>query len=169
MFQRRSSAWLILPFMALFLTACGFHLRGQAPIPAALQQLTLNLGTGSPAFERELRTALSQAGITVVDSLNATADTYELRVNSLSTSDTVLARDSSNDVTQIERRISVAYFIREQDGKSVYGPRNVGTSIILGNQNAEESTKSAYNAQQMESASGQLASELVYDLGYAPL
>ncbi|MFD1384782.1 LPS assembly lipoprotein LptE [Rhodanobacter aciditrophus] len=169
MLQRRANLWVAVPFLAFFLTACGFHLRGQAPIPAALQQLTLNLETGSPAFERDLRNALSRADISVVDALNATADTYELRVNSLSTSDTILARDSSNDVTQVERRLSATYFIRNKDGKALYGPRNVSTSIILGNQNAEESTKSAYNAQQMENAGGQLADELVYDLSYAPL
>lgn len=169
MYQRRSTFWFALPFIAFLLTACGFQLRGQAPVPAALQQLTLNLDSGSAAFERALRTSLSQSGITIVDSLNANQDVYELKVNRLTTSDTVLARDSSNDVTQIERRLSVNYFIRDNEGKSVYGPRNVSTSITLSNQTAEQSTKSAYNTQQMERAGSQLANELVYDLSYAPL
>jgi LPS-assembly lipoprotein len=92
-----------------------------------------------------------------------------LVVNGLQTSDTVLARASDNDVTQLERRLSVSYYLRDGNGKVVFGPRTVSTSTVLVNQDASISVRDAYNAQQMEQLGQKLAQLLVYDLSYAPL
>ncbi|WP_417552163.1 LPS assembly lipoprotein LptE [Marinomonas fungiae] len=159
--------WFIpILILALLLSACGFQLRGQTHVPPQLQSITLQLGTGSQDFDRDLRIALAQAGIHVVEG-TPSENLYELKVNPLDVKDTVMARAADNDITQVERRISATYFVRDEQGKALWGPRTISTSIMLNNQDAEQSLKSAYNAEQMQRASGQLADELVYDLNYA--
>lgn len=159
--------WFIPVLMlALLLSACGFQLRGQAQVPPQLQSLTLELNSGSKDFDRDLRIALAQAGIQIVEG-QPNEHLYELKVNPLEMDDTVMARAADNDITQVERRISATYFIRDEHGKALWGPRSISLSIMLNNQDAEQSLKSAYNAEQMQRASDQLADELVYDLNYA--
>lgn len=165
----KTSRYLFLAFIALSVTACGFHLRGQVNIPQSLKTITLVSESKSNAFNTALRIALTRAGISVVSPEAAGANVLELKVNELTNADTVLARNSSNDITQIERRLSTNYFIRQADGKSLYGPRTVSTTKTLANQNAEESTKAAYNKSKEEQMSEDLANQLIYDLGYAPL
>lgn len=155
--------------LILSLSACGFHLRGLVKIPNDLQTLTLDSQSGSTSFDTELRIALKRSAVTVIDKASATPDTYELKINAITTDDTVLARNTDNEVTQIERRLSLVYFIRDESGKALYGPRNVSTSQVLANQNAEESTKAAYNAEQTTSMHKDLATHLLSDLSYAPL
>ncbi|GAB3484493.1 LPS-assembly lipoprotein LptE [Marinomonas epiphytica] len=155
--------------LMLGLSACGFHLRGLVNMPANLQTLTLDSQSGSTSFDRELRIALKRADVTIVDKLNALPSTRELKVNAITTQDTVLARNTDNEITQIERRLNLVYFIRNETGKALYGPRTVSTSQVLANQNAEESTKAAYNAQQTDRMNEDLATQLLSDLSYAPL
>lgn len=164
---------LLIAFIALSLSACGFHLRGQTPLPERVKTLILITQSSSASFDRTLRSELAKAGVTLVSKEDTSVDLkgiLELKVNTLVSSDTVLARDSTtNDVTQIQRTVSSSYFIRDESGQSLYGPRNIETTSVLTNQDAEESTKSAYNIQEMERLSKQLAKQLVYDLAYAPL
>lgn len=160
---------LFVAFLILGVSACGFHLRGQTPIPERLKTLILTSDSGSKSFDRSLRIALARAGVSIVDQDKAEEGVLELKVDKIKTSDTVLARNSSNDITQISRKLSTTYFIRQGDGKSLYGPRNISTTLTLSNQNAEESTKDAYNKTQTETMYDDLATQLIYDLPYAPL
>lgn len=164
--QLRSLWFIPILTLALLLSACGFQLRGELNVPPQLQTLVLSLSSNSQDFNRNLRIALAQAGIQTVEG-TLSDDLYELRVNPLGIQDTVMARAMDNDITQIQRRISATYFIRDKSGKAIWGPRTVSTSIMLNNQDAEQSIKSAYNAEQMQRISSQLAEELVYDLNYA--
>jgi LPS-assembly lipoprotein len=150
-------------------TACGFHLRGQVDLPTSLQTLTLTSESGSDEFDRALRIALTQAGVIVISQSNATTDTLNLKVNKIESSDIELAHDSSNDVSQLQRRLSSHYFIRKADGKSVYGPRQISTSKVLTNQNDSASTVSSYNSSQAKDMYTDLADQLLSDLNYAPL
>ena len=161
------SLWLApILCLSLILTGCGFQLRDQANLAPELSQLTLSLGPGSQDFNRDLRIALAQAGIKIVDA-EPSETLRELKTNPLTAEDTILARASDNDVTQVERRLSLTYFIRDEEGKALWGPRTISTSLMLNNQDAEQSLKAAYNAEQMRRAGQQLADELVYDLRFA--
>lgn len=165
--QLRSLWFIPILIVTLLLSACGFQLRGELNVPAPLQTLVVSLSNHSQDFNRDLRIALAQAGIETIDA-EPSANLYELKVNPLNTEDTVMARATDNDITQVQRRISATYFIRNETGKALWGPRTVSTSIMLNNQDAEQSIKAAYNAEQMQRVSRQLAEELVYDLNYAP-
>ena len=58
----------LLPLLlaALTLAACGFHLRQNAALPAAMQRVHLDARGGSN-FQRQLNLALERAGVTVED------------------------------------------------------------------------------------------------------
>lgn len=167
MVRLSSPLFIFIAALSLLLSACGFHLRGEVNLPSQLRTLLLSSQSGSTGFDRDLRTALTRAGVTIA--ANDQENPLNLIVNGLQTSDTVLARASDNDVTQLERRLSVSYYLRDDNGKVVFGPRTVSTSTVLVNQDASISVRDAYNAQQMEQLGQKLAQLLVYDLSYAPL
>ena len=160
---------VLLALLTISIVACGFHLRGEANIPERLKTITLTSESGSDNFDRSLRLALNKAGVMVIDKVYADKNVLNLKINAIKTEDTELARDSNNDVSQIQRRLSSNYFIRQADGKSLYGPKTVSTVKTLTNQNAEESAKLSYNQAQLESMSDDLAKQLVYDLSYTKL
>ena len=121
-------------------------------------------------FDLTLARQLKQADINILGENTLTDDAiYELKVLKITYSDKVLSKANNNDVTEIERLLKASYFIRDNTGKSVYGPRTVSTSRVLSNQNASDDTVLAYNTEQMEEMADELASQLVSDLAYAPL
>lgn len=164
-----TSRYFLLVLLAMSLVACGFQLRGNVTVPDRLKVITLTSESGSDSFDRSLRLALSKAGIVVIDRASAMPGTLNLKINPINSSDTELARDADNKVSQLQRRLSAYYFIRQADGKSLYGPRTITTTQTLANQNAEESAKISYNQAQTESMHQALANQLLYDLSYAPL
>ncbi|MCB5161362.1 hypothetical protein [Marinomonas algarum] len=163
-----TTRFFALILLSLSIVACGFQLRGAINIPERLQTLTLTSASGSDTFDRALRIALEQAGVTVIDQANATKDTFNLKINNISSSDVELARNSDNDVSQVQRTLSSQYFVRDTSGKAIYGPRTISTSQTLTNQDAEASSKASYNQAQTEKMSETLADQLLYDLNYAP-
>ena len=165
----QTSRLLLLALLTMSLVACGFQLRGQASMPAKLKKITLTSESGSDSFDRSLRIALAKADVVIINKANATKDTFNLKINPITKFDTELARDMDNDLSQLQRRLTSHYFVRQADGKSVYGPRTISTTKTLTNQNAEESAKTSYNQAQEDSMNEELANQLVNDLSYAPL
>lgn len=160
---------VLLALLTMSIVACGFQLRGETNIPARLKVITLTSESGSDSFDRSLRIAFNKAGVMVIDKVYADKNTLNLKINPIKSKDTELARDADNDLSQVQRRLSSNYFIRQADGKAVYGPRTISTTKTLTNQNAEESAKLSYNQDQTERMNEELANQLIYDLGYAPL
>lgn len=155
--------------MLLLATACGFHLRGQTPIPTALKTLFLTTESGMPNFDRSLQRALKKAEITIVSNSTIADDILELKISAVTLSDKVLSTDSDNETSSITRTLTTTYFIRAKDGKSLYGPRTVRVKETLYNQNASNSVVEAHNATQLILMQKELADNLRYDLAYAPL
>lgn len=159
-----------IAFFALILTACGFQLKGQLPIPQALTTLKLVSLSSMSTFDQSLKKALSLSGVSLIDE-DAQVDNnvLELKVLKITYTDRVLSTASNNDVTEKERKMKVNYFIRNNTGKSLYGPRVVSISRTLSNQNASDDTVLAYNNEQMQDMADDLAKQLVNDLAYSSL
>ena len=166
----RSSRYFLLSLLALMISACGFHLKGQMPIPQALSQMTRTSLSGMSDFDQALKHKLAQANVTLLsESTKVDESIYELKVLNITTTDKTLAKASNNDVTQLERKIKTSYFIRDNSGKSLYGPRSAQVTRTLTNQDASDDVVLAYNQEQMEEMVQELAAEIVSDLAYAPL
>lgn len=172
--QRRSSFYglkgLFVCLFTLLISACGFHLKGQLPIPQTLLSLKLVSLSGIPRFDQSLQKELTLANVTLLsESTQIDEQILELKVLKITFTDRVLSTASNNDVTEKERQLKASYFIRDHSGKSLYGPRTISVSRTLSNQNASDDTVLAYNNEQMQAMSGDLAKQLVNDLAYAPL
>lgn len=59
----RTFRGLALVLLALMVSACGFHLRGDWALPDFLQPLALSLPAGNPPLEQEVRDGLALFGI----------------------------------------------------------------------------------------------------------
>lgn len=161
---------LSIAFLAIIISACGFHLKGQLPIPEALKTIKLVSLSAIPSFDQALKKSLKLAKVSLINE-NSLVDNnvLELKVLKITYTDKTLSTASNNDVTEKERLMKASYFIRDNTGKSLYGPRTVTVSRTLSNQNASDDTVLAYNNEQMADMAEDLAQQLVSDLAYAPL
>ncbi|MCV2402444.1 hypothetical protein OFY17_06015 [Marinomonas sp. C2222] len=157
---------LVLITLAISISACGFQLRGQVNIPNELKVMNLTSESGSDEFDRALRVELIKAGVSIVEEHTEHSTLLTLKVNKITSEDTELARNSSNEVSQLQRRLSTHYFILKNDGKALHGPRKTTTARTLTNQDAAESTKLSYNTEQTQLMHKDLANQIVMDLSY---
>ncbi len=159
-----------ITFLAIIISACGFHLKGQLPIPQALKTIKLASLSAMPSFDQTLKKSLKLADVILLDeSALVDNEVLELKVLKITYTDKTLSTASNNDITETERLMKASYFIRDSTGKSLYGPRTVSISRVLSNQNASDDTVLAYNKEQMADMAEDLAQQLVSDLAYAPL
>lgn len=89
--HRGQRLWLAA--LTLLLSACGFHLAGQQPVPDGLQKVYIDTVTpykvGEPPVETQLRAILQRRGVQVLSSPNNDATT--IRLSKLSESREVLS------------------------------------------------------------------------------
>lgn len=139
-----------LLFCALLasLSACGFHLRGEARIPAELARTYISTPDSHSQFYRKLRAALRNAGAELVDSpVDATAvfsilgDVTDQRVISVS---------ARNVPREYEVFYTVNYELRsgealllEPQTQTVTRDYNYDETLVLGKAREEELLRSA--------------------------
>lgn len=110
----RTGAILPLILLTSLLTACGFQLRGKIDVASEIAQLSVS---GSDiAFVRDLRNALSFAGIEIVDGAH-----YHLQLIRIEqkTKDT-----SQGSAGRYERLLTLkaTYQLQTEDGLKLFGP-----------------------------------------------
>jgi len=160
----------VLLALALIISACGFHLRGSNPLSPSLQRIALNSQSGFIAFDQALNSALRRSGITIVEKGSIISDDIlELTVNPIDSQEIILGTASNNDILQLERQLTTHYFIRQADGKPVYGPRRISTNKLFTEQDASVNTKEAFDEVALDEMAEDLAEKLLVDLSYAPL
>ncbi len=115
------SLFLIL-ITALPLAGCGFHLRGTAQLPAALQTLSLTSTDGDSEIVSELRRSLLASDINVLDSPQGS--TYALLIGAEESSERVLSVNSNARAGEYELTMSVPYQLRS-GGATVLGPETL--------------------------------------------
>lgn len=113
---------LLILFMSL-LTACGFHLRTQARLPAALNPLYIQSVDPYGQLTLELKQILRTQDITLVDKRKDAK--YTLEIQKATTSTTTLSQSASTSTTQYTLYYYVTYAITNQDGTAVYGPKTI--------------------------------------------
>lgn len=106
---------LVLLYLAscilyLFLTSCGFQLRGAADLPPQMERTYLTGIAADHGFARELSVLLAGAGVTLVDSRQAA--TAEFRVRRLSSGRRVLSVGGDARVSEYELYLVLDYEVR---------------------------------------------------------
>lgn len=99
--------WLML---VLLLTACGFHLRGQAALP--FQTLYIQSASGYTPFIGELKRTVQGAGVQLADS----SDSAQLTLNVVSevTGKQILSLSGAGRVREYQLRFSVSFRAYDQ-------------------------------------------------------
>ncbi len=170
MIKAQSARLLVLLSLTLIISACGFHLRGNNPIPPALQRLILTSNSGSIVFDQALYSALRRSGINIVtEDTTSNDDILELTINPIDSQETILGTASNNDILQLERQLTTHYFVHKINGKSLYGPRQISTSKLFTEQDASINIKEAFDKVALDDMAEDLANKLLLDLSYAPL
>ncbi|MGB6975979.1 MAG: LPS assembly lipoprotein LptE [Gammaproteobacteria bacterium] len=120
---------LIAVLTCLCLTACGFELRHQPPLPPSLQTLYLQSSDPYGQFESMLKQTLKLAGVTLVSNPNQAPFILNIQSKNFSTTDVSIGTSSQARVYSLT--YEVTYALSNQQGKTLVGPRTVSASGSL--------------------------------------
>lgn len=95
------------------LSACGFTLRGSAELPAQLQTLQLQAQDGNTEIVREMRRALVNSGVNVIDEIRE--GVYRLGLGREQSEERVLSINSNARAGEYELSLSVSFQLRTAD------------------------------------------------------
>lgn len=109
----------------LTLSACGFTLRGVTPLPPELQTLVLESAQPDGDFEREVRRALENNGVTLVES----GSDYRLVLGGERISERTLSVNANARSGEFELALRVDYDLR-QAGSVISGPNLLATTRV---------------------------------------
>jgi LPS-assembly lipoprotein len=102
---------LVIAFMCLLLSGCGFQLSGYQPLPESAQQVALTLESDTPVvFEHALRNSFRQQGI----QLNANAP-YELIIDRVEQNRREITLDSSANTDEYEMLMQVHFSVLNRE------------------------------------------------------
>jgi len=118
---------LLLIISLACLSACGFHLRGTAQIPAALQSIALTGNDGNSDMLQELRRALEAGDVTVLETPEASGFVLALGTESLS--ERVLSVNSNARAGEFELTMSVPFQLRNS-GTVIVGPEDLSIEKV---------------------------------------
>lgn len=111
--------------VTLLLTGCGFTLRGVTPLPPELRTLVLASAQPDGDFEREVRRALQNNGVRLVDS----GSDYRLVLGGEGISERTLSVNANARSGEYELALRVEYDLRHA-GSVVSGPNLLSTTRV---------------------------------------
>lgn len=117
---------IILLFLSSTLTACGFHLRGHAPLPAQLKVLYLQTNAPYSDFTKQLKSTLTSAKVMLAD--NAKAAPFTLQILSEGSSQQLTGTSSNGQTSTYISIYTVVYQLLNRNGAAIISPQTVSTS-----------------------------------------
>lgn len=116
----------VVGFFLLQLAACGFHLRGQEPLPPQLKHLYLQTGNPYDPLAKELETVLRSAGVVLVQ--DAQDAPVTLQILSAGMSQQITGQGASGQLTAYLLSYSVTYQLLDVHGRVIQEPQTVTTT-----------------------------------------
>ena len=111
---------LISLFLISLLTACGWHLRGQANLPASLRILDVSMQAADFTTQKLLKQALQSNGVTI------SADaSYRLHIVSDKASKRTLTVTSSAKASSYELKQVLSYQLFNEEGLALMVPTSI--------------------------------------------
>jgi len=155
MSQANSSMWwsanmrkTIVCLPVLLLSACGFHLRGHEPMPAAYHRLAVVYATPYSALNRDLTAALKVAGVTILPAVSQHFPV--LHIVAFNQNQQVLSNNGGTALSQVLLRYQLTWFISRGDGR-----------VIIPQQTVTAEQVTAQSGNLLDSSSAQ--AERIYD------
>lgn len=119
--MRRRRFLALLPVIALA-TGCGFHLKGEAQLPAETGSIYLSLPDDLSPFAVEMRRALERSGAVTTTAASEAATVVRVRVDR--TGRRVLAVSARNTPTEFEIYYLLDYTV-DRNGTQVVAPQRL--------------------------------------------
>jgi LPS-assembly lipoprotein len=132
----------ILLTLILFLTGCGFHLRGTSALPPQLRTMYVQSTFQYSEFTRQLKKTLKFSHVRLVNSASQAPITLSITNENFSTYQTTIG--STGQSRQYNATYTITYNIQAADGTIIVGPLAVSntTTITIGpNEILENSNK----------------------------
>lgn len=131
----------LIPFAFLFLSACGYHLRGDIELPKGLQNIYVEAASGS--LQQEMKKALKSSQGNLVTT-SAEAGTV-IKIAKEDMSSRVMSINTAGRANQFQLIYRIIFSIHEPSGKLLLGDQNVNIkreyfndqTDILGKSNEE--------------------------------
>ena len=124
--RKGSYRWVWL--LPLFLSACGFHLRGTVLLPVEMAQTYVEAGK-YPDLARALRDQLQGSNVTLVSSVSVA--TAVIRLQSESRSRRILSVDSNGQANAYELVYQVSFDLVDMHGESLLPTQSLSRSRDL--------------------------------------
>ncbi len=151
----------ILLLVVLALSACGFHLRQSADLPASMQRVHLTV-SGSSNFQRQLARALESSGVTVED--EGGPGVAELRVPTAVFSTDTLTSGGYVRISEYAVHYSVRFDVTDGAGQTLVPTQTINMSREY-SYDASNTVGSASQTEQIEkSLEGDMVQAIMFRL-----
>lgn len=146
----------VVPLLAIAfaLSACGFHLRRNAPLPASISRMHVVV-SGNDLLERKLTRALQNANVTVED--HGGPGIAELRIPMASFATQSLSQGGYVQITEYAVRMHTEIDITDGEGKVVLPHQ----SIDMQDEYSYDSTETIGTASEVQQIQGSLIDDTV--------
>ena len=151
---RHSIQASLLLLVVFALSACGFHLRQNANLPASMQRVHLT-ASGSSGFQRQLARALASAGVTVED--NAGPGIAELNVPTAAFSTDTLTSGGYARISEFAIHYTVRFGVTDPAGQALVPLQ----SINMSREYSYDASNTIGNASQVEQIEKSLDNDMV--------
>ncbi|MEO7431486.1 MAG: LPS assembly lipoprotein LptE [Dokdonella sp.] len=122
----RPRTFLFLVAIIGLLQGCGFHLRKEAQLPAAMQRVHIEIADLNNALGKDLSKALARSGAQVVENAEAGVAVLKIPVNTLSTD--VLSVGGTARANEYALRYHVEFSVQGGDGTVVVPKQTIELS-----------------------------------------
>ena len=117
--SRRYASLLAVVALCAILTACGFHLRGQAALPFESMYIS-----GSPSFSNQLARAVRAGSKTRVTNNPKDAE-VTLQILGEARERSILSLSSSGRVRELQIRYRVSFRVNDNQGREYLAPNEI--------------------------------------------
>lgn len=112
--------------LAGLLAGCGFHLRKEAELPAAMQRVHIEAADPSSALVKDLAKALPRSGAQVVDKVEVGVAVLKISANALSTD--VLSVGGTARANEYAMRHHVEFSVEDAGGTAILPKQTIELS-----------------------------------------
>jgi LPS-assembly lipoprotein len=118
--------YLLVVFVCLMLSACGFHIRNQADMPPQLRILTIENANVHSSLTSQLAANLESLGVTIVKPSRPAPFTLSILADSFSQTNSVLG--TAQQLNTITLNYAVTFAIRDAQGHYIILPSTIISS-----------------------------------------
>jgi LPS-assembly lipoprotein len=129
MTPRRTALLLLLAFVAPLLTACGFHLRGEAQLPAGMERVFVDSVDTHAPLKRNIEQALERSGAKIESA--AGEGIAEVKLTAISIAPIVRSVSAGARVNEFTMLYHVELQIDDASGKTVLPKQVIEQSRVF--------------------------------------